>query len=380
MFLNNKYRIVFILAAVAVLMVSLVLTFAGESHSELTDTTIGSQLPAQNISPTFNENIATPIRVIEDDRGNNPANNIAECQQTGVVPIIDYSETQQEQLKEQLAYNMEQNGSFESRLTSLLSGSTLSLEQQLVQLRELSKEHPENKLASYDFLSFCTTQANSCDSSEITRSAALDYQNGAVWMLVASYELANSSPERAEAAMLEAAHAPLYNEYWAEHFSIFESAFAQAGLNDDQLKLIGTIGYGALIPLPNFKPLVTYCENAGPDEADKLDICLILGRRMMESQSTIVGYLIGLSIQEKVQSKYGREGKLPELANLRKEFEILYKQIGKAMDLFWRNQRRLTDWQNKHKAHGEVEAYRFAVGEAIRLSSDPDFDPCETNW
>lgn len=56
------------------------------------------------------------------------------------------------------------------------------------------------------------------------------------------------------------------------------------------------------------------------------------------------------------------------------------KKSNKGLDLIWRDRERTVDWLQEMKNVGEVGASQYAVDEAIRISSDPSYSPCEITW
>jgi len=247
-------------------------------------------------------------------------------------------------------------------------------------LKELRKKYPNNTMLSYDLLSLCTSPESSCKSSVIGEGIALDSQNGAVLLLSAIYELNNNNIERATDFLLEASYAPVYEEYWGEHFSVFESAFSQAGADSDLATKVASLKYSESAPLPNFGPLVRFCENTEETKHNILHACLNMGQRMSNSESTMLTYLIGLSLQESVYKKSNDATQIAQVSKMKEEFDMTLSLSEKATSLIWRNSQRTSDWQFQLKNSGELAATEYIVEEAIRLSADVKFDPCESNW
>jgi len=244
----------------------------------------------------------------------------------------------------------------------------------------LNNDYPNNLLVSYDLLSSCTTAESACERSIIDEGITLDSQNGAVWLLSSLYELNNNNIELATTSLLEAANAPVYEEYWGEHFSVFESALSQAGAGNDLPVQIAAMGYVASAPLPNFNVLVNFCKNTHLNRGDILEACLSMGRQLVNSKSTMLSHFIGFSLQEAVYKKQNNETQISQVSTVRKE---LLKTIGlseKANNLAWQSSQRTYDWIQQIKTMGELAATEYIVDEAIKLSADPNFDPCEISW
>ncbi|MGL1955969.1 MAG: hypothetical protein OCD00_01455 [Colwellia sp.] len=239
---------------------------------------------------------------------------------------------------------------------------------------------PESPLLSYDLLSSCTIKDSKCNNSIFERGTELDAQNGAVWLMMAIHELNNNNIDKAKMALMEASNAPVFNEYWSEHFTLFESVFVQAGAGSDLPTQIAILSNISTIPAPNFSVLANFCDSLDASKTDILDTCLSIGQQMINSQSTMLSYLIGMNIQSSVYKKYGDTELLDQLEDMRENFDKLIESSVKADALMWQSRRRTADWLQQMRDIGEIGATEFIVNEAIELSSKSEFDPCMVDW
>lgn len=81
------------------------------------------------------------------------------------------------------------------------------------------------------------------------------------------------------------------------------------------------------------KQPVDFCQHAEADMYELLDACLSIGQRMMDSQGTMLTYLIGLSLQKPVYEKYNNDVDVSHLSDLKKEFEEKLSLLFKATDI-----------------------------------------------
>ncbi len=281
---------------------------------------------------------------------------------------------------EKLIPLLEESSSMESQITTALISKSNDINELSKELKKLKEKYSNNRLLSYDLLSSCTSPSSQCDRSLIDHGIDQDPNNGAVWLLSALYELNNNNIEQASEDLLKASNSSVYEEYWGEHFSLFEVAFSEAGTGNDLPAQLAVMGYVASTPLPNFGVLVQYCKDIDSREINILNACLSMGERMSNESATQLSYLIGLSLQESSYKKLQNEDQELNISDKRKEFMNLIGLSNKASDLVWQSSRRTYDWLQQIKDSGEVSATEYIVDEAIRLSLDPSFDPCEINW
>ena len=307
------------------------------------------------------------------------SNYIAECDDHGGLASKVEKQFETTEL-DNLIPALEDSVYVESQVALALISGNESEKTLTDKFKELKGKHADNTLLSYDLLSLCTSSDNKCERSVIDEGIALDSQNGAVWLLSVIYELNNNNIERATENLLEASYAPVYEEYWGEHFSVFESAFSQAGAGNDLATKVASLKYSESIPLPNFGPLVKFCKNTEGTKHNVLHACLSMGQRMSNSESTMLTYLIGLSLQESVYKKINDDAQIAQVSKMRKEFNKTQSLSKKAFSLVWQSSQRTSDWQFQLKTSGELAATEYIVDEAIRLSADLKFDPCEVNW
>lgn len=306
---------------------------------------------------------------------------IAECDKQVEPPNVSKSATDDIlNNPEQLRLAFEESGQMESQIAHALTINTESALESNERLKTLAKKYPANKLLSFDLLLSCTLAGEHCERELIDDAVALDNQNGAVWFLLATLELKNNNSERAVEALLEAAISPVYQTYWTEHFAMFEQALSQIGAEqqiDVQSAAMSVMGAKMM---PNYGPVIKFCKAADLDSAAVLDACLEIGQQLAIQKSTMLSHVVGIALQDAIYKKLQDDSKVAELAAARKAFDESRKLLNKAMDIVFNSKQRTADWLTEVKNTGEFNAQEYVINDAIRLSADPDFDPCKVDW
>ncbi len=328
----------------------------------------------KNTKNTQQKNVQDSIKISECDNLAKK-NNLDNKKIFDIEEIIDLAND-----TKKLSLALKQSATMESQIAHALITASDDRKKSVEKLKMLNSEYPDNTLLSYDLLLSCTDSESLCERSVIDDGVALESHNGAVWLLSALYELNNNNIERATEALLEASSAPVYDEYWGEHFSLFELAFSQTGTGNDLPTQVAAMSYISSAPLPGYGVLVEFCKNTELSRADILDACLRTGERLSNAKGTLITHAIGLALQKAIYRKYSDDAQVSRISNMRKEFDRIRNLSNKANSLVWQSSQRTTYWIQQIKDFGEVGATEYIVDNAIRLSSDPNFDPCEINW
>ena len=268
----------------------------------------------------------------------------------------------------------------ESQIANVLIFNSGDIKDSIKRLRQLKTKFSDNTLLSYDLLSSCTVPESECDDSIFKNGVSLESQNGAVWLLSAINEINSNNIDAAISALLEASSTPYYEGYWGDHLALFQEVFNQSGVENSLPTQSDISSYIASVPLPNFGPLVNFCKNIDADRADVLDACLNIGLRLSNGEGTSLTHLIGLSLRKVIYERYNDSAQVEQTAIERAKFMKIVSQSDAANALVWQSRQRTSDLIQRLKDFGEVAATEYIVEQAIRLSSDPDFDPCAVDW
>ncbi|RLV60154.1 hypothetical protein D5018_08450 [Parashewanella curva] len=269
---------------------------------------------------------------------------------------------------------------FEAKFAfSILSSKTQ--QETIEKLRALIKDSPDNKYLNYQLLSMCVIdKEHQCSTSVIDFSIENDKQNAAVWILKAQYELNNNHSKKLEEAIIEAANAALIDTYWGESYGVFDSAIEQVGVPNSLQSKMAAIGMVAALPMSPYHKLIQYCKNLKLSQAEMIESCLLLGKQLSYGKATLLENYMGYALQEHVHKRFNNTKRLDELKQEKQRLTETMNLFQDATSYLFLSNNRTSEWMLKQKEVGELEAATYIVEEAIRLSADPNFDPCKVDW
>lgn len=307
---------------------------------------------------------------------------IATCDKEPNFDIYQYFASQE---------TLENNIFDDTYLSNLLDQDAVSLESQTTQallslaknpddissLLELYQENQNNKLIAHHVLIACKTQK--CDKTLISNALNTDRNNGASWLAYANLIHSEENIENTISALINAANAPVYTEYWSERFNLVDETLNQLGVNTEYSPILSQ-PISAAFPLPGFGVISGICQNADPNDIRLLDACINLGTKLELSQSTLISTAIGVALQRKIFSKLDDQNALSFLEEKSKGFNQQMMQNAKASQIVMRNKQYALAYFEYLKHSSEVAASSFLINQAKALSSLDGFDPCAVNW
>ncbi|MBM7073712.1 hypothetical protein JQC92_17010 [Shewanella sp. 202IG2-18] len=247
-------------------------------------------------------------------------------------------------------------------------------------LEQLSSEYPHNQLVKYTLLSACLITPDECDSVPEAFLTPTQEQNGAIWLMAAMSALHKNNEKLALIYLNEASKAPIYEDYWGQYLALFDIALEQAGMDYDLKRHVAAFGFGAALVIPSFTSLMKFCKNTDVDNHLLISQCKNIGKQMTTGKVKLLSAYIGLALQEVAYSKLGEDKLLSEISQIRDKMSTENQQFGLASLQMMTSRKRTHDWMQKLIEIGEVEANHYSINEAIKLSQDPNFDPCEFDW
>ncbi|MEW6983674.1 hypothetical protein AAD001_13565 [Colwelliaceae bacterium 6471] len=245
-------------------------------------------------------------------------------------------------------------------------------------LAGFNHNHPKNLLGKVQQLSECMFQNDTqyCDTTFEEQIIALDGNNGATWLQIAAFRFQKSDELGALIALKKIMSSAIYNEYFAEQVQTFTQSMAD--FSDMELSTRLNFAIGMTTLGGGFQELTSYCRQATALEADTLELCLSIGKTMQKQGKVLISQLIGVALQE---IAYRAMGKL-EIAEKLKQQRENYRLGGgselydKASMLMSFDESLLNHWLEHFKLGGEVVAYDAVVEEAILLSKNEYYEPC----
>lgn len=115
----------------------------------------------------------------------------------------------------------------------------------------------------------------------------------------------------------------------------------------------------------------------GINKPNILEACLITGQRLAKSNFIYLSKLIGLGIQENIYQKFNDDKQKMLITQAKNDLEATHELSNRAIMLIIRNKQLTSKWLQELNKNGEIKANEYAISEAIRISNDPDINPCK---
>jgi len=248
-------------------------------------------------------------------------------------------------------------------------------------LVDLIKASDKKSLVHYFLVAGCNENNNLelCDETIIPQALADDSSNGALWLEIASYEASRNNTDGFEFAVSQIIASPNYNEYWADSIEIFNDALTDAGVTHHGSRVIRSIGFSAALTLFSTQGIFTACVNNSIQRPDIAQMCIDVGARMVSESKTWLSKVLGYALQKKVLIALGEETKADKIDKLLNANSLYSDLETKTSSLMIFDQELNDYWFTNLKLFGETKAIELATIEAIRLSRNPDYDPCPKN-
>jgi hypothetical protein len=242
-------------------------------------------------------------------------------------------------------------------------------------LSQLVKDFPDSNLAHYFLVAHCSEQ-DSCDNSVFDIALAQDPYNGALWKLMAIRYASAGEVELALSAIQNSNTAVNYDSYWGETIHLFEQALATTVEMDERNRQIAAIGFSAALVLPSYKTLLDFCREHSAHRADIANACLRMGARQFQSGDNLFEQNIGLAIQKLVYEEQNSSLEAEKVESQIQEFRSTTAKFAIGPNLALHDKSLNKYWWENISLYGETKALQLTYAEAVRLSSDPSYDPC----
>ena len=157
---------------------------------------------------------------------------------------------------------------------------------------------------------------------------------------------------------------------------MIEQALATSVEMDELTRQISAIGYSAALVLPNFKTLLNFCRENSTQRADIANACLTMGTRQFLSGENLIEQHIGLETQKLVYEQQNNLEEAKKVETLTQEFRKATARLVNSHNLVLHDKSLNKYWWENILLYGETKALQLTYAEAVRLSSDPNYDPC----
>ena len=200
-----------------------------------------------------------------------------------------------------------------------------------------------------------------------------------MWLQSAVLEARNENVAGVISALEQVVAAQEYNSYWAESIEVFDKALQSIGIENAQRQTVASIGYSAAVAIAPVHKLFQLCRAQAQARADLAQVCIDAGKRMAFDSKTLLNQSIGYGLQEAVYKALGDTDNETRISKLSSDNLTMPNYFIEASELMMHDSNLHRYWFEQLKLFGEKEAFRLSTEEAIRLSSDPDYDPCQVS-
>lgn len=262
------------------------------------------------------------------------------------------------------------------KANSQLAFSILDFNNSPIQLEELIEKEPDNKLAQILYYSKCSIapKTSGCFTKSFN-SITLDTDNGALWLHLANTAAAKTDLEEFTSALKNTISAPTFNEYRAETIYLFDQALLENGFTEKiSRRTLATIMSTA--QTSDLSKLTIYCRDISSLRSDVAQLCIDAGVRIASQAKSIMSESIGYSLQIVGFEALGDFEQAESLRKVKKQIYPISSHDNAVSNLILFDEELLDYWFNNLKVHGEKKSNQLLIEEAIRLSSDPDYNPC----
>lgn len=245
-------------------------------------------------------------------------------------------------------------------------------------LESLLLENKKTKMLHYFLVSECivSLEQQQCPEKVFNEAIVHSSDNAAFWLQMASHAANTNNESEVVYALKQLIAAPNHNEFWADTIDLFDASLEMAGVAHTESRLTMSIGYAAALSLTSNPGLFKFCRENTSNRADLAQLCLDAGRKQLSGAKTFLGHSIGATLQKVVHEQLGQlemARKIEETSNKLSRFSASEFRASQLMSFDAELQQ---FWLSKLRLFGESESFELVAKEAIRLSSNPDYDPC----
>ncbi|HFB67044.1 MAG TPA: hypothetical protein ENJ60_16035 [Aeromonadales bacterium] len=264
------------------------------------------------------------------------------------------------------------------RLFYILNNQKITETERLLLLKDFVNQHVDNKLSQWRMIVSCTSQISLCDERIEQSAIESDGNNAALWLNIAALRMEKKDREGSLVALEKSASLPFFNDYFSEEMSLYEQVAINNGYPDYEEIVLGSIGTYATTPIAKMDEIVNLCEKKSKNQLEIANLCIRVGENIQHYGQSYFSHVLGLALLEKV---FQAQGNTLELENIKIKKDNLMKNawsgnFAKAMELTLFDRQLLQDWYEAWKQQGEIYAQHYVIEEAIRLSKNPDYNPC----
>lgn len=245
----------------------------------------------------------------------------------------------------------------------------------------LLDEQPSNKMLNYFLVSKCSEEKNhqQCSKTLLSNASDIDFNNGALWFQLAVIEASQKNIPGVISALEQVTVSSEFNSYWAESIELFDQALESIGFKNTQSRMIAAIGHAAAMSIGPVQNLFNICKENSQARADLAQACLEAGKRLANGGKIMINQSLGFSLQKSVYQILGDKERVAEIVKLMGDNSKVPEESNQANQLALFDSELNQYWFEQLKLFGEKKSFQLLTEEAIRLSSNPSYNPC-SDW
>ncbi len=249
-------------------------------------------------------------------------------------------------------------------------------------LKDLIEREPENKLFGLYLLNQCLKDGNEneCIPELLDAVAKRDSDNAMVWYLRAQMAAKLGDSEGVNDSLTKVILANDYRNYQVEAYGAYDEALLSIGVEDERHRFIYASGYwnAAVAYYLRPKELVEICSDNTVDNSELSEKCIAVGRHIRNIAKSSSDKSTGIQLLGAALSAEGNDLVLKEIEN---EGATEYQKndvrnLQNLSNLMVFDSNIVRYYRSQREIVGESEALRHAEREAIRLSGNPEYEPC----
>ncbi|PCI62203.1 MAG: hypothetical protein COB35_04505 [Gammaproteobacteria bacterium] len=244
-------------------------------------------------------------------------------------------------------------------------------------LKRVFMAEPTNALAMTSLLQECADLENALCDQNIEKLAIQHHNdNGYLWFLIGNKRIKLQDKAGAISAFNKMISAPYFDEMFADYIDNFMNISGGYNIAPSSLRSIMVFGMAAARKSPSFSALTQFCKTISAEDLASAYLCLDIGKTLENSSKLALFNLIGFAMQENVYQKNKDEKALAAL-QIRKENSSFIKNYSKAAyNLMIFDEKLHEHWLNTFKNKGETAASKALNKEAVLLSKNKNYYPC----
>lgn len=316
------------------------------------------------------ENTSVNKSVVEIDK-TIESSYIVECD---IHKIEDYKETSNAEIISSFRTSKSEDKQLAYALFSEVSEKTSRLET----LTAFNNRYPGNAIALEKTMGFCSAvkEHPSCNQQLVDKAVSAAGNNAAMWFAIAEYYASRNKPERVKYAFRELESAPFYNDSFSELISLYIDSLS--GRPNESFTVNVLSAFGVVATQPIFIGNITkLCVEKPETDKDFLHMCLSLGITLEDRGKTMATQQLGMSFQKVAYKLQNNNVALQKLTQRISKKDIDMYLHSSAMNLAFYDQRLYRYWLDSLRNLGEKAASKLIVQEAINLSKNSLYNPCQ---